>query len=432
MHTISSGIIMPNAKLTCITTDKFKTGFISVNFLTPLSSKTVSKNALLPRVLRLGTSEHPDMQSITAALNELYGAKIEPIVRKKGETLCVGLYASFVDDDFVPESEMILEKTVSLIGEMILSPATRGGLLLEKYVESEKNNLIDEIRNAKNDKIRYAITRMLETMCKNEAFGISSLGTEETVSVVTNRSLTKHYKELISTSKIEIIYCGSATFDRVSAALTNAFAILPRRNTVTDTFTKIVYAPPVNAPVTAYDTMEVSQGKLTMGFRLGKAMQYPNIAALMVFNAMFGGSVTSKLFSNVRERLSLCYYANSMLDRIKGVMIVYSGVEFTNFQKAYDEILTQLEDIKTGNFSDFEFDSAKKFINTSIRLKTDSATGIEDHYLESIITDADLSPDKLTNSVFSITRDDIINTAENVMLDTVHYITSEGGDTFEA
>ena len=136
MNTVTKCSIIPGVDLTCITTTKFKTGFISVNFLTPLHSKTAAKNALLPKVLCCGTSEHPTRQSISIELEELYGARIEPIVRKKGETLCLGLYASFVDDDFLRHGENILEKTIALMGEILLSPATRGGLLLEKYVEN--------------------------------------------------------------------------------------------------------------------------------------------------------------------------------------------------------------------------------------------------------------------------------------------------------
>ena len=432
MFSVSTHNIMSNTDLTCITTSKFKTGFISVNFLTPLSEKTVCKNALLPRVLCRGTSEHPDMTSIASALDELYGARIEPIVRKKGETLCVGMYASFLDDDFVSRKENILENTISLLGEMLLSPATRGGLLLDKYVEGEKINLIDEIRSAKNDKIRYAIQRMLETMCKKEPYGVSSLGTEAAAASITNRSLTKHYKELITNSKLEIIYCGSAPVDRVKNALVNTFATLPRRSTVVETGTKPV-AVDENAKVKeVYDPMDVAQGKLTLGYRLSKSSRYFTPAALMVFNALFGGSVTSKLFMNVREKLSLCYYASSTFDKHKNILIVYSGVEFSNFEKALNEIKTQLDDIRSGKISEYELDSARKFVSTSLRTRTDSASGLEDFYLDSLLTGYSLSPNDTALTTADVTVEDVMAIAQAAVLDTVHYITSVGGDSNEA
>lgn len=431
MKNVTVNTIMPSVDLTCISTDIFKTGFISINFITPLSDKTVSKNALLPGVLRCGTSEHPDMNAIAAVLDDLYGARIEPIVRKKGEALCVGLYASFVDDDFVPSGEHILERTVSLMGEIILSPATRGGILLEKYVESEKNKLIDEINTAKNDKISYALQRMLEVMCKNEPYGISSRGTEDSVKAITNRSLTKHYKELISSSKIEVIYCGSADEHRVSAALLDSFSALPRVGEPEPVETTVIFEPEAKEPVTVYDEMDVAQGKLTMGFRLGKSMLSPNYPALTVFNAAFGGSVTSKLFMNVREKLSLCYYASSLTDKLKGIVAVYSGVEFENFSKAYNEIMAQLDEMRSGNISDYELESAKKYAATAIRSKADSAGGIEDFYLEASVSGVMLSPDEFARLIENVAKDDIVKIANDVILDTVHYITSKGGDTHE-
>jgi len=431
MNTVTKRAVLPGVDLTCITTDKFKTGFISINFLTPLHAKTAAKNALLPKVLCCGTSEHPTRQSISIALEELYGARIEPIVRKKGEVLCLGLYSSFIDDDFVKHGENLLEKTIGLMGEIILSPATRGGLLLDKYVENEKKNLIDEIKNAKNDKISYAVQRMLKSMCKSEAYGVSSLGTEESVNAITNRSLTKHYKDILSTAKIEVIYCGSASVDRVLSAFTDSFSTLPKRTTVSTPDTKVVFAPKSDEPNIVEDKMNVSQCKLTIGYRLGNTMKYPNYAALMVFNALFGGSVTSKLFINVRERLSLCYYASSMIDKHKGVMIVYSGVEQNNIDVAKEEIAKQLDDIQNGAVSDYEFESAKKYINTSIRSRLDTAGGIEDFYLDSAISGSTLSPEELAFNAALVTKDEIINIANSVILDTIHYITPSGGASDE-
>ena len=427
MNNVINRNILPGVDLTCITTTKFKTEFISINFLTPLHSKTAAKNALLPKVLCCGTSEHPTRQSISIALEELYGARVEPIVRKRGEILCLGLYASFIDDTFTKRGDNILENIISIMGEILLSPLTRGGLLLEKYVENEKLNLIDEIRSAKNDKISYAVQRMLQSMCKNEAYGVSSLGTEEAVKSITNRSLTKHYKEILTSSKIEIFYCGSSDINRVASATASALAMLPKRNEISLPETKIIYTPKSNSINTTEDKMHVSQSKLTIGYRLGEMMKSPNHAAIMVFNAIFGGSVTSKLFENVRERLSLCYYASSITDRHKGIMIVYSGVDTQNIEIATDEIAKQLDDIKNGIISDHEFESAQKYVSTAIRSRLDSAGGIEDYYLDSSILNLTISPEELAFNVMLVTKEDVIKIANSVNLDTVHTIVPLGG-----
>jgi predicted Zn-dependent peptidase len=431
MQTVKKKTIMPNVDLTCITTDKFKTGYITINFITPLSKSSAAKNALLFRVLRRGTLNYPDMESISARLDSLYGAAVETVTRKKGEAQCVGLAADFIDDDFVPGGENILENTIALMGEMILSPATHGGLLTSEYVDSEKVNLIDSIKSLKNDKINYAVDLMVKSMCQDEAYSVSRLGTESTVAQITPQSLTKHYKELIASSKVEIIYVGSGSMSRVEMALLNALSALPRRNEVIPAVTDVVLTPkkPGNEVT---DRMDVNQGKLTIGYRLGKSMLSPNYAALMVFNAVFGGAVTSKLFMNVREKLSLCYYASSIIEKHKGIMIVYSGVDSSNFSKALDEITRQLNAVKAGEITPWELDSAKKSVVTSLKSRLDSAPGLEDIYFDNAVAGIGISPEELAVLAEAVTAEEVSAIASQTELDTIHYLTGNGDDSNEA
>ena len=431
METVTRQTIMPFVELTCITTDKFKTGSVSVNLVTQLSAKDASKSALLPRVLRRGTAEHPDMNSISRVLDELYGAQVFPVIRKQGENLSVGLYASFIDDDFLPKGEMVLEKVISLVGEMLLSPATRGGLLIAEYVESEKQQLIDEIKSARSEKISYALEQLISSMCSGEAYGTPKLGTEAAAASITPRSLTKHYRNILASSKIEIIYCGAAGLKRVSQALLDAFSALPRSGDISSPVTEVLTAPRTGKPAIISEEMDVSQGKLTMGFRIGRAIMEPNYPALMVFNAIVGGCVTSKLFTNVREKMSLCYYASSMVEKLKGLLIIYSGVEFSNFQTAFNEIMCQLEAVKNGEITNDELDGARKAVSTALRSMVDSPAGTESFYFESAISGILLSPGELANLAEAVTADDIVNIARGVVLDTVHCLTTKGGAKVE-
>lgn len=98
--------------------------------MTPLEAETASENALIPAVLRQGTADHPDLESLSAALDELYGGAIEPVVRKKGETQCVGFVASFLDDAYTLEGETVLEGAAALLGELLLRPYTQNGWFL--------------------------------------------------------------------------------------------------------------------------------------------------------------------------------------------------------------------------------------------------------------------------------------------------------------
>jgi len=425
LHSLHKSELLPGVSLTCVNTDKFKSGCVTVNLLCKLNRETAAANALLPRVLRRGSTSLPDMESITAALDDLYGVRIEPVIRKKGEVHCIGFYVDFPDDRYIPGEHSILEKSIAIACEILLSPDMNDGKLRDDYIESEKSNLIDDIRAVINDKRGYSIDRLLEQMCADEPFGISKLGNESDVLAITRETLTAHYHKLIKNSRIEFIYCGSSDPERVKAAFQPALVFLPVRPKTEIPRTNIIFEPCTDTPRRFTESLDVSQGKLTVGFRMGKTMNDPDYPALMMLNAVYGGSVSSKLFLNVRERLSLCYYASSMLDKHKGVMIVTSGVDFSKFETALNEILEQLESIKRGEISEWEFTSAQRTIVTSIKSALDRPGGLEELYFDRIISAVPYDPVKLSDMVKAVTPESIIDAASGIKMDSVYLLSGK-------
>ncbi len=418
---ISRKEIMPLVALTSVKTDKFKTGCLGVTFCLQLDRKDASKNALLPKVLMRGCLSHPDMESMSAAMDELYGAKILPVVRSKGEVQCVGLLADFADDAYVPGNEKILERVISLVGEILLCPATKAGLLNSDYVASEREKHADQIRSIISDKQKYATMRLKELMCSGEAFAVDSLGKAEDTLGITPASLTEHYRRLLESARIEIFYCGSADAKRVEAALADAFSALPRSGKETCPVGTDIRTE--TGPVRYFtESLDVGQGKLALGFRLGKVMLEPDIAAILVFNAIYGGSVTSKLFLNVREKLSLCYYAGSRIERHKGVMFVASGIDIEKYDEALAEILRQLELCRQGDIEEEEFLNAKKSVVNELRSMMDSQRQLEDFYLGQAVELLDYSPEMLAALSSEVTVEQAVAVAKSVRLDSVYFL----------
>jgi len=414
--------LLPGVFLSTLCTEKFKSDCLSVSLLTQLDRETVTANALLPRVLGRGTTFHPDMDAISAACDELYGARILPCVRKKGEILAVGFYAGFIADRFTPDGSRLLEPVARLLGEMLLSPLTRGGMLMKDYVESEKEKLIDDIRAKVNDKRSYALDRMISEMCAYEDYGCDDMGSEADAAAISYLDLTRHYRALLQSAPVEIFYCGSADEARVAAAVRDALITLPRGEIDYEIGTDIRMNALESEPRYVEEALDVTQGKLCMGFRLGECMEDPDFAAIRVFNALYGGSVTSKLFENVREKLSLCYYASSGCDTHKGVMLVSSGVEFSDFDAAKAEILAQLDAVKTGDFTDEELTAARKAVASDLRAMTDSPGALEDFYLAQTLRGLDYGPTELAALCEEVTREDVLSVAGDIELDTVYFL----------
>ncbi len=425
MQRVYNKQIMRGVNLTCVKAEKFKTGCLSMTLITQLDKKTAAMNAMLPSVLRRGTARLPDMESIAAELDDMYGVRIEPALRKKGELQCIGFYADFPDDAFLPDGRNILEKTADLMGEMLLQPATSGGRLKAEYVDSERENLISDIKAEINDKRTYASMRLTEMMFKGERYGISRLGSLHDAEKITVHSLTRHYRELISSSIIQVFYCGAAEPEYVEQVIRGALATLPRVETYNMPTTELLTEEWTEPVKYLTEKMDVTQGKLVMGYRLGEAMRRPNHAALMVFNAVFGGAVTSKLFMNVRERLSLCYYASSGVDRLKGIMRVSSGIEFSKYNEALSEIERQLESVKNGEILPIEMEGAKKAVITAIYSALDEPGGLESLYLDESILGLSGDPSDLVPMVSEVTMEQVAKIADCAKLDSVYFLTGE-------
>lgn len=405
--------------LTYLPAEKFKTSLLSAQFVTPLRRETAAAYALLPAVLRRGTVSCPDMGALSARLDKLYGAHINYTVRKKGENQCVGFVASLIDDSYAPGGEKLLEPVAALLGELICDPATERGRFVPSYFESEKTNLIDAIRSIINDKREYADGRLLREMCAGEAYGIPRLGDEKDAEKLSLQKLYAQYGDLIASSRLELIYCGSARRERVEQALLEAFATLPRENVQ-----EIALALPHalrSEPLRVTERMDVTQGKLGMGFACGCG----DTPALLMGNTLFGGSSNSKLFLNVREKLSLCYFASSVYHRQKGLITVSSGIEFENFQKAYDEILLQLQAVQQGKLDDWELEGARSTLLNAYASMGDSQGKLENFYLGQAATGNCETPEDLAAQVRDVTEERIRDAMESVTLDTVYFLTGK-------
>ena len=418
--------LMPGVFLSHLRSDKFKTACMSVTLLTQLRRETAAMNAVIPFVLRRGTTRYSDMEQLSRRMDELYGAAVEPVVRRIGEIQCIGFYGSFPEPDYLPGGEALLGDTCALMAQLLLDPATRGGLLLPQYVDSERKKLLDIIRSRMNDKRSYALTRCIEEMCCYEDFAVSRFGSESEAENIHYKKLTRHYRELIQTCPVEIFYCGKTDFKAVSAAMREAFSTMPRGEIDYDIGTDLRMNAVEDHVRFVEEEMDVTQGKLVLGFRLGECMEEPDIPALYVFNAVYGSGATSKLFMNVREKLSLCYYASSAVYLHKGIMLVSSGIEFDKLDAARDEILAQLDSVRRGEITDDELRSAKKSVASDLRAVQDSLGELEGFYLSQALDGLDYGPAELAALAEDVTKEDVQAIAESIECDLIYFLKGSG------
>lgn len=423
--------LAPGIALTAIETDKFKSAALSVHFLTPLEERTAAANALVPYVMRRGCERYPTMGAVSARLEELYGGVLEPAVRKRGETQCVGLVGSFLDDAYALEPGSNLRDAGELLEQMLLHPVTEGGVFKAEYVAGERENLIQAIRAQMNDKRQYATLRLIREMCVDEAYGVDALGGEISMAAVTPEGVWTAYQELLKYARVEIFYCGTAPVQEVERALAGLVDGLKAVQKTMRPLTCEVRVRPDHEPEMVLERLDVTQGKLVLGFRTGGVRlagdSREEYAALTVFNALYGGTATSKLFLNVREKLSLCYYASSVLESIKGVMLVSSGVEFDKMDQAQREILDQLEAVRAGSFTEEEVTSAKQAVINVYKSALDSRAQLEVHSQTAAVCGAWTSLEELAREVEGVTAEQVVQVANKLSLDTVYRLVGKEG-----
>ena len=400
-------------------TDKFKTGCFSVNFLRPHCRAYAAIDALLPSVLLRATERYPDIRSISARLDELYGASFGTLVRLKGEVKSIGFYADFIEDAFLPEGEMVFAPMVDFLREVLYRPYLENGCFAERFVEGEQQNLINAIEAAQNDKRAFAVLRLRQIMCEGENFGVPRLGYAEDVEKITPQMLYKHYLQVISEARTELFYAGRREAEEVAEMLRPIFAPRAAAEPIS---TQVI--PAATRVREVEESFDVTQGKLAIGMRTGITQRDAEYPALVLLNAVYGSGVTSKLFSNVREKLSVCYYANSMLEKTKGVMLVSSGIEFENYELAKRAILNELEACRRGEISDEELESARRAVLSALRAALDAPARLDDFYIAKAIAGGD-DIEVLIEKIRALTRDDLVLAARKITTDTIYFLKGE-------
>ena len=414
--------ILPGVWLNHLRAEQFKTACLSLNLLTQLKRESAAMNALIPYVLRRGTTRYPDMEALAARMDSLYGTAVEPVVRRIGEIQCLGFYASVPEGAFLPRGQNVLHEACELLGQLLLDPATRGGLLLPRYVDSEREKLLELIRGRVNNKSGYALTRCIEEMCCFEDFSVGRFGSESECEAINYKKLTKQYHNLLQTSPVEIFYCGRSPARQLEEALRDALVTLPRGEIDYEIGTDLRLNAVEAQPRFVEETLDVNQGKLVMGWRLGECMEDPDQAAVLVFNSLFGGSSVSKLFRNVREKRQLCYSVSSLTDLHKGLLLVSSGIDFDRLDAAKDEILAQLEAVKQGEVTDEELNSAKAGVTSDLRAMCDSQGELEGFTLSQALDGLDYGPLELAALVEDVSREDVVNVARSTECDMIYFL----------
>ena len=408
-------------KLHTIKTDKFKTNLIAVFLTTSLTRENVTKNSLIPAILRRGSKKLKTQEELSKTLEEMYGASFDCGIDKTGDNQVIRFYIETVNDNYLPKKEEILQKSIETLLEIVFNPYEENGGFKKEYVSQEKTNMKKRIEGRKDNKARYSLDRCIEEMYKDKPYGLYKFGYVEDLEKIDEKNLYEYYKTLIQSCKIDIFVSGLVDDNVLNSVENNEIIKLLNERKAEFNELRLEAKPKKEKETVVTENMDVTQGKLLVGLDV----DIDNIDlkyVAMIYNSILGGSANSKMFQNVREKAHLAYVANSMYFKYKGNIIVNCGIEIANYEKALDLIKKQIKDMEAGSFTDEEVENAKKGLIAAIKTIDDEQDSGITYYFGQELTNTKVSIEEYMKKIEDVTRQEVQDIAKKININTIYFL----------
>lgn len=408
-----------------IVDSKIKTSVLKIKFITELSEKDAPLNSMAAMLIGASNSKIKTYSEMSDRLNALYGSSLYTDTSKSGDCQFISFTADCIDNRFALESEDILGDLLDIAHDCIFNPNVSDGGFDRTEFELKRRELIESIYAEINNKRGYALLRSQKYIFENEPCAFPQYGTVENAEKITPQEVYEAFERLVKTAVTEIYFVSASENPSVKERFRKAFSAVERNpqkpalRTVSPLKSEVCHAS---------DTVEMKQSKVIMAFKT----QSDNKNACTVASRMFGGTTFSKLFTNVREKMSLCYYCSAGYIYSKGTMLVDSGVEKENTEKLTSEVINQLNGLKNGEFTDAELQDTKLYMINSVKSVNDSPNQIINWYFSGYCAGEMISPEEYISRISAVTREEVIEAAKSFELDTVYVMeAAEGGASDE-
>lgn len=411
--------LTPGVNLTVIPTTKFKTISMRVVFKTRLTKENITTRSLLSRVLERNSKEYPTQSKLSQALSNLYGATFGTSVSRKGHIHTLSIGMRIVNDQFISH-EGLTKEAIDFMKSVLLKPNVDNKAFNKKTFNREVVNLKDDIESIYDNKQLYAKQAMLKEYFTDETQSISIHGDLKTLESITPESLYETYRAMLNKDEVDIIILGDVKEEEMKE-LFESFNFKKRLLEPSELFYE-------NGPIEFSkheEIQDVQQAKLNLAYDTGVYYLDENFFAMQVFNGIFGGLPSSKLFLNVREKESLAYYASSQLDATHGSLYIQTGIDKNEADRVIDLINVQLDDIIAGDFSDETIHQTKEMIKNSLRQSEDSPNQLMRSAYTRLLVDSDLTIDEWIEKIEAVTKDQVIEAAKRLTLKTIFLLKGE-------
>ena len=416
--------LAPGVFLNTLDAQKFNRCRITIRFQYPACRETATASAVLPLVLERCCADYPDMTLLSRRLAKLYGADLSVDNSTNGANRVLTVSVTGIKDEFALEGEDLTAEYADLVFGVAFRPYLVNGRFDEEALAIERGKLRQQLQAEVNDKRLYCVRQARRRFFGDSLAGVERDGYLEEVDGVTPQLLTQVYEEMLCRASIEVTAIG-AKDETVRRLL---LAALEGRKRDWQAPLPGLFMPR-RQPDHQVETMDMVQAKLCLLFTAGRCTGAQEIAASRLAMALYGGSVTSRLFLNVREKQSLCYYCSSSYTSVTGCMMVDSGVEPANARKAEAAILKELAQLCDGPITDEEMEDCRRGLLSSLESMEDSLSGLEGWYFAEIARGGPVStPAQARAALEQVTKEQVRQVLRQFTLSVSYLLTPEVND----
>ena len=415
--------LYPGVTLHALNENRFKSEYLSVDFLLSGDLLDRAHAAVLTQVMLCGSRDYPTEAALERALYELYDADFYQGGYLLGETMVKHFTMVSARDRFLPDGATVRRDARGLLYSCMLRPLADNGRFRKKHVDNQKKNRIDLLKAEKINRPRYAAHKCMEMLCAGEPCALSTEQMKKSIRGVTPESLYAYYERILREAPVEIFYAGDEDADSLakdlSAGLRSLFT--PKRALCPD-----VVSTQKREVMRRTEKLPAYQSTLCLGYKTPILMGQKDFTALSLTREMLCLSPLSLIFTNVREKQSLCYYCADRLLSRKGVYMLYSGIDGKNAEKTEKEIDAQISALASGDFSDGLLFDCKRMMKNSLSSMRDNPQALEGWYIRRLLADDPGTPENERAAIDALTREDVMRAAASLQKDSVFLLLASG------
>ncbi len=313
-------------------------------------------------------------------------------------------YASY----YIKVLDEHLPLAIEVLGDIVMNPA-----FSDEDIEREKKVVLEEIKMVEDTPDDLVHELFTERFWADHPLGRPILGTKETVEALDGPALREYFGGVYTAPNLIVAATGNIEHAQVRDLVSRVFERLPRDSAAR------IEVPPVVVPNVLIRTKDLEQSHVCLGTN-GYQQDHRDRYASYVLNTILGGSMSSRLFQNVREKRGLAYAVFSGLSayRDAGSMTIYAGCANDAVGELIDVVVAELRRMKDEPLPESELQRAKDHLKGSLMLNLESTSSRMSHLArQEIYFERQFGLDETLTGVGSVTRDDVQRVARDLFAD---------------